>query len=298
MEKSQAKPKSKKVLKFLPRTVSSISFFQNPPFSPGRDKRSSSSLWYSSELINSTKCRLRSHVGKGFSGPLISLIPYEARTKNKNDQDFDKNEPTSPKVSCMGQIKHKNKTKKSWPSSADKRSSFSSSASSSFSMLNRDADKPPRPSNSHELKKQSSTLKRIFSRARGGNKKKPSDASGNNCRKPPLLPDRAPSLSQMKRFASGRDATASFDWSAEVGPVLEANHRDCYHYYSDEERRESDKEEEDEEVIIPFSAPIPIGGGRGGLNPQPRKEINLWKRRTMAPPRPLELHQPAMVRAN
>ncbi|KAF8022656.1 hypothetical protein BT93_F0235 [Corymbia citriodora subsp. variegata] len=291
MEKSHAKPKSNKVLKFLPRTVSSISFFQNPPFSPSRDKRSSS------ELINRTKCRLRSHVGKGFSGPLISLIPKEARAKNENDRDFDANEPTSPKVSCMGQIKHKNKTEKSWPSSADKRSSFSSSASSSFSKLRRDVDKPPRPGNSHELKKQSSTLKRIFNRARGGNKKKPTDTSRNNCRKPPLLVDRAPSLSQMKRFASGRDAMASFDWSAEVGSVLDADHRDYHHYYSDEER--SDRGQEEEEVIIPFSAPILIGGGGGiRVNPQPRKEINLWKRRTMAPPRPLELHQPAVVRAN
>ncbi|XP_030527346.2 uncharacterized protein At1g76070-like [Rhodamnia argentea] len=294
MEKSQAKPKSKKVLKFLPRTASSVSFFRNPPFSPGRDKRSS----YSSELVNSTKCRLRSHVGKGFSGPLVSLIPNEARAASKNDRGFDVNEPTSPKVSCMGQIKHKHKTKKSQSPSADKRSSFSSSTSSSYNKLNRDADKPPRQSNSRELKKQSSTLKRLFSRARGGNKKKGSDASGNNCRKPPLLPDRAPSLSQMERFASGRDAQASFDWSAEFGPVLDADHRDYYHYYSDEERRESDQEEE-EEVIIPFSAPIPAAGGGGGrVNPQPRKEINLWKRRTMAPPRPLQLHQPAMVRAN
>lgn len=298
MEKSQAKPKSKKVLKFLPRTVSSISFFQNPPFSPDRDKRlPSSSSSYSSELINSTKRRLRSHVGTGFSGPLISLIPDEARAKNRNDRDFDVNEPTSPKVSCMGQIKHKNK--KSWPSSAakaDKRSSFSSSASSSFSKLKRDVNKPPRSSNTHE--KQSSTLKRIFSRARGGNKKKPSDTSGNNCRKPPLLPDRAPSLSQMKRFASGRDTLASFDWSAEVGTVLDADRQDYYHYYSDEERRESDQEEEDDKVIIPFSAPIPVGGGGVRVNPQSRKEINLWKRRTMDPPRPLELYQPATVRAN
>lgn len=114
-----------------------------------------------------------------------------------------------------------------------------------------------------------------------------------------MLPDRAPSLSQMERFASGRDTLASVDWSAEFGPVLDADHRDYYHYYSDEERRESDQEEEDEEVIIPFSAPIPVGGGIDSqVNPRPRKEINLWKRRTMAPPRPLQLHQPTMVRAN
>lgn len=67
-------------------------------------------------------------------------------------------------------------------------------------------------------------------------------------------------------------------------------------YYSDEDRRDSDCEfEYQEEPIIPFSAPITVGGG-GGLALQPKKEINLWKRRTMNPPRPLRLNP--MVSAN
>jgi hypothetical protein len=68
---------------------------------------------------------------------------------------------------------------------------------------------------------------------------------------------------------------------AQIAPM----DRDHRNYYSDEERGESDEEEE--EFMIPFSAPMMIGGG---VPLQPRKEINLWKRRTMAPPRPLQLN--------
>ncbi|KAF5740902.1 hypothetical protein HS088_TW11G00982 [Tripterygium wilfordii] len=89
--------------------------------------------------------------------------------------------------------------------------------------------------------------------------------------------DRASSLSQMKQFASGRNhsSIANFDWTAKIVPDE----------YSDEE--------EEEEVIIPFSAPITVVRG---VALQPRKEINLWKRRTMNPPRPLQLN--STVRAN
>lgn len=100
------------------------------------------------------------------------------------------------------------------------------------------------------------------------------------------IEERATHVSQMKRFASGRDTFANFDWKAQVAP------EEIDNYYSDEERMQSDDDDDDdEEFKIPFSAPL--GGGVGacslGLDLKPRKEINLWKRRTMAPPRPLQL---------
>ncbi|KAG5542489.1 hypothetical protein RHGRI_022136 [Rhododendron griersonianum] len=60
-------------------------------------------------------------------------------------------------------------------------------------------------------------------------------------------------------------------------------------YFSDEE-----SEGEEEEVIIPFSAPIILvgdggGGGGGGVALEPKKEINLWKRRTMPQSRPTQV---------
>ncbi|XWS20903.1 hypothetical protein CRYUN_Cryun30bG0009400 [Craigia yunnanensis] len=164
----------------------------------------------------------------------------------------------------MGQIKHKKNIKKA------KR------------VLPPKGLKPvsDQSSSSREVKKHASKLRRIFSMAKPARK---SDASSNRTE----LPDRAPSLDQMKRFASRRDAFASFDWMGQISPV-EADHRD---YYSDEDRRDSDFEEE--EAIISFSVPMTVGGG---VALQPRKEINLWKRRIMNPPRPLRLN--SMVGAN
>uniref|UniRef100_A0A251T127 Uncharacterized protein n=1 Tax=Helianthus annuus TaxID=4232 RepID=A0A251T127_HELAN len=64
-----------------------------------------------------------------------------------------------------------------------------------------------------------------------------------------------------------------------------------------------------EEVVMPSSAPVMVrnkGVGDsfvrvGGVNIEPRKEINLWKRRTMAQPQPLQVSmaqpQPLQVHA-
>ncbi|KAF9602558.1 hypothetical protein IFM89_029857 [Coptis chinensis] len=74
----------------------------------------------------------------------------------------------------------------------------------------------------------------------------------------------------MNQFTSGRDALDDFDWK----------------YYS--EREDSDEEDE---VFIAHSTPILIGSGDvGRVALEPRKDINLWKRRTMDPPKPLQLN--------
>ncbi|XVF35901.1 hypothetical protein REPUB_Repub19eG0011600 [Reevesia pubescens] len=257
MEK-QVKSKNK-FLKFLPKAASAVRVsFQNPPFSPGRDKRP-----------DSYTGKHKAYPGKGFSGPIISIIPDEARRKSKSET-FETQEPTSPKVSCMGQIKHKKNIKKAKRVSPPK--------VSKAPVLDQSCS-------SRELKKPASKLMRIFSMA---NPVRKSDIASSNKTE---LADRAPSLGQMKRFASGRDAFGNFDWMSQITVPVEADHRD---YYSDEERRYSDfEDEEEEEVIIPFSAPMTVGGG---LPLQPRKEVNLWKRRTMNPPRPLQLNP--MVKSN
>ncbi len=255
MEK-QTKPKNK-ILKFLPRAASAVAAsFQNPTFSPGRDRRISE--------INTNRLKAR-----GFSGPIISMIPDEARRNKPKNGVFETQEPTSPKVSCMGQIKHKKQIKKAKRAKPPLPEMKPVTTSSS----------PP-----HELKKHASKLRRIFTA--GGRK-----LSGASvvCKPPDDIDNRAPCLSQMKRFTSGRNSLGDFDWMAEISPV---EHRDVRNYYSDEERGESDEEEE--EVIIPFSAPMMMIGE--GVALQPRKEINLWKRRTMTPPKPLELN--TLVKAN
>lgn len=102
-----------------------------------------------------------------------------------------------------------------------------------------------------------------------------SDAGKNNLKAPVYL-DKAPSLSTMKRFSSGRDKLSDVD---------------CRRY-------DYDDESDDEDVAIPSSAPVMIRNSLefdDGLirvvgNMEPRKEINLWKRRTLPQPKPLMLH--------
>uniref|UniRef100_A0A803NKT4 Uncharacterized protein n=1 Tax=Cannabis sativa TaxID=3483 RepID=A0A803NKT4_CANSA len=88
MEK-QAKYQDK-ILKFLPRAASVITF-QNPPFSPNRDNRMMRSE-------NASKQLKLAH-GRGFSGPIISMIHDEARRKPKNGDETQDQDPTSPKIS-------------------------------------------------------------------------------------------------------------------------------------------------------------------------------------------------------
>lgn len=257
MEK-QLKLKNK-IFKILPKAAAAVAVtFQNPPFSPGRDHKS--------RHDNATRWH-RHHANKGFSGPIVSMIPNEARRKPNGDRNgIDDQEPTSPKISCMGQIKNKKKQ--------TKKANASSSTSRDIEVKNK-----------HVSAFQRMLLHGVKPKLSVGRK---SSASAPDQDNKDALADKAPRVSQMKRFASGRDAFANFDWKARQVAPEEMD--DCY---SDEDRVESDAEEEDEDVKIPFSAPILVGGSVGDgvvLNLKPRKEINLWKRRTMAPPRPLQLN--------
>ncbi|KAL5706382.1 hypothetical protein ACHQM5_024559 [Ranunculus cassubicifolius] len=232
MEKTTKKTKSK-IFSFLPQTA-----FQNHPFSPGRDHNNNKR---SSETNLQHKFKPGSNSGgKAWSGPLISMIPAEARIKSKSGRTFDAQEPTSPKISCMGQIKHKKIAK------------------CKFVPMT-----PQPPKKEKKPKRPSQGIRSIF----GGGGKKADEDSVNKKKSATIIRDhKAPVLGQMKRFASSREgALVDFDWK----------------YYS--ERDDSDDEDE---VIVPHSAPMMIGGGKL----EPRKEVNLWKRRTMDPPRPLQLN--------
>ena len=216
----EKKPSSKsknKILRLLPKATQAAVSFQNPAFSPGR--------------------------AKGFSGP---MIPAEARGKSKN---FETQEPTSPKISCMGQLKHKKKMCK-------KQTSLPRGFKPAVN---------PQPERTGKARSSGPGLMKIFS----GRRK--SDASIDGGLGKPPLAERAPSLSQMRRFASSRDTFAGFDWKAsQITPDSG-----------------EDSDGEDGGGGIPFSAPILMAGG---LVLEPRKEINLWKRRTMAQPKPIHVN--------
>ncbi|KAH6780227.1 hypothetical protein C2S52_011464 [Perilla frutescens var. hirtella] len=229
-----------KILKLLPKVVSLRNI---GPFSPRRDNRPD---------VNAQ--RFRTHQNRAFSGPMVSMIPAEARRKPKN---FETQEPSSPKVSCMGQVKHKSKI------SEKKHVSL---------------PKEIKPVPILEPSKSDRAGPKIL---RGGRKSdKPADRADPDC-------GSAPALSQMRKFASSRETFANFDWTTAAQIAPEEGDRG---FYSDEEGAYSDGE--DGCGGIPFSAPILMGGGGGvgGLDLEPRKEINLWKRRTMAPPKSLQLN--------
>ncbi|KAJ8561318.1 hypothetical protein K7X08_027508 [Anisodus acutangulus] len=72
------------------------------------------------------------------------------------------------------------------------------------------------------------------------------------------LPDRAPCLSQMQRFASGREPLTNFDWRS-----IQITTEDHRKYYTDADRGHSDDEDEEEydedeeeELNVTFAAPI------------------------------------------
>ncbi|TKY57597.1 hypothetical protein E2542_SST14647 [Spatholobus suberectus] len=243
MEKEKQSKLRSKILKILPKAAAAVTF-QNLPFSPGRDHK------------------FKHSGGKGFfSGP---MIPDEARRKPK-DGGVETQEPTSPKISCMGQIKHKKKHVKK---GGAKSMSMPTRAIDSASSTPRDTEEKK------QKQKHASKFQKMLFHAG-----KPKTVSS---KKSDAVADTAPPLGHMRRFASGRETFSNFDWKAQIAP----EERDCYSDCDD--RVESDAEDE---VIIPFSAPIMVGGGAASVpNLQPRKEINLWKRRTMGPPRPLQLN--------
>lgn len=246
MEKEKpAKSKKNIILKFLPKAAAAAASavtFQNHPFSPGREKR----------------FHHHHHNHKGFSGPIISIIPAEARNRKSNNET--NQEPTSPKVSCIGQIKQRKKKKKI--------------IKTPVVLLEKIPSKK---------KSSRSNFRNLFQRGRKSDAADDISISSSH-----VLQNRAPCLNHMKKFASGREGNLSnFDWkNVQITPE---DHRK---YYSDDDREDycDEVDEEEEEVIIPFSAPILVGrDSRPNFPLEPKKEINLWKRRTMTKPNPLQL---------
>ncbi|WOK94667.1 serine/arginine-rich splicing factor SR45a isoform X1 [Canna indica] len=203
---------------------------------------------------------------RGFSGPMVSIVPMEARRKQKNGGFETPQEPTSPKVTCMGQIKlRKMAARCNKINKAPKRPPVVDPS---------DADRKPPPS--------SFNIRWMFRRkarssaVSGGGDSSDAAAEGGGARvvataSPARV--RAPLLGQMRRFASGRESLGDFDWrKADAG-------------------REEDSDEEEEEVLVPHSAPIMVSNGVV-VGVEPRKEVNLWKRRTLSPPSRLQADSP------
>ncbi|KAL5205438.1 hypothetical protein ABZP36_033647 [Zizania latifolia] len=179
-----------------------------------------------------------------FSGPIVSIVPPEARgggrkgSRGEHRSGYRTPEPSSPKVSCIGQIKKAKACCKNGACPLP--------------------PKPP-PADQGRARPKSSLVKRmLFRRSR---------SRGRPGRTAVAAAPAPVGLGQMKRFTSGRAAFEDFDWR-------------------NAERRASD-DDDDDEAFVAHSAPLVLGGGL--VASEPRKEVNLWSRRPMAPLTPLRL---------
>ncbi|KMZ76351.1 hypothetical protein ZOSMA_103G00570 [Zostera marina] len=133
------------------------------------------------------------------SCPMASLIPIEVRHRRASRRFFDVDrEPTSPKVSCIGQIKHK----KSMRRIKSLRETSDGSAADGY--------------NTRRNKKYiyTSFFLKLF------NRKPNSTAIGKKrddttARVPVnIIQKQVPHLGQMNQFRSGRTTLGEFDWNA------------------------------------------------------------------------------------
>ncbi|XP_062023623.1 uncharacterized protein At1g76070-like [Rosa rugosa] len=206
-----------KILKFLSQAAAPAVTYKSPPASP--------------------------------RNPIVSIIPKEARRKPRNgSSSFATKEPTSPKVSCMGQVKGKKKKKKS------------------KSKPKQVGPPPPPPQESTSLalsvpKEKTFKVSNVIPKVLINNKGKTKDdgsVATSSLSRTSRVPERVPSLGQMKRFESGRGVLSDFD-------LIKVDDDDDNMKIGVGGDEEYDDEDEKKEVII------------------------LWKRRSMSPPMPLQL---------
>lgn len=245
MEKPHSSLKGK-ILMFIPRAASAAVTFKSPPISPRKPPAGS--------------------LARPTSG---SVIPRDARRRLKNGS-FDAQEPASPIVSCVGQVK-KSKKKKA----------------AGMAMTTRAPSKAPdRPKEPKKKDPHMMILKLFKGKKLPGEKSHHEDAlRGGGENENPV-----PSLGHLKQFSSSRVVLANFDWMAHCGTAVAP---DNFLEHGHEEDAIGEEEREERSARVPHSAPIEVMRSSGNgekISLQPQKEINLWKRRTgICPPTTLRL---------
>ncbi|XP_074335085.1 uncharacterized protein At1g76070-like [Apium graveolens] len=267
-EKAAVSKAKNRFLRLLPKAAAAVAVtFQNVPFSPSKEKTSS----------ESSKAKGLSSTSGGAT--IISIVPVDALHSRSRNSSL--REPTSPEVSCMGQVKHKKKLY----SLINSKCTYQDSVLPSLDHLNQMVQnhnnskqaqqkalalKSVKSFGDVKKKKKALAIKNMFSRVPSGRRK--SDATIH-------VPDdqRASSYSssQMRRFSSARNPLSNFDWTTGARVV-------------DTFGKGSSEYKEEVELSICASAPRLIQECKA-VSLEPRKEVNLWKRRTMAQPSPLQL---------
>jgi hypothetical protein len=170
----------------------------------------------------------------GFSGPIVSIVPPEVRGGGgRTRSGYMTPEPSSPKVSCIGQIKRSNSRRQRKVNPCGK------NGGGACPLPPAPAEGKPRGS----LVKRLSFFRRGRSRTRSradglvGNGKESDDGATSTAAAP------APAgLGQMRRFTSGRAAFQDLDWRQEW-------------------RRAGRVSDEEDEGFVAHSAPLVLGDG-------------------------------------
>ncbi|KAH7663305.1 hypothetical protein IHE45_14G044500 [Dioscorea alata] len=142
-----------------------------------------------------------------------------------------------------------------------------SSKISCFGGLLTPKNKKKKKKKKKTMTKKSNTKPLIYSRVRTVQRLYSGVGNGRNTH----APSRIPNSLEVRRLASRHETFKKFDRRV---------------YYEDLEKDDDDGEQE-EEVVIDVSS-INLNGGDVSL--EPRKEVNLWNRRSKLPPPPLQLN--------
>lgn len=270
---------SKAMMACLPRAAALLSAYPIAPISPGRDINRPGD--YCIRGRNSFSSR-------GYSGPMISIIPQEVRGKKK-DSGFESQEPTSPKVSCIGQVKLRKKKGHSKVKAKVKEKDTDQSG---------DRPKEIGSERCSPRGAKTSQLKKFFFISRD-NKKPEQPLSDSESTGEAV----APSLGQLKRFSCGRDTGGSLanvfqdllQGDSTCSPTNKSEDSGDEKRSASDDRevenpRNEDRSKKKSPVLISHSGPLlsqplPKPATTDG---QPC-EINLWKRRSVAPPMALNL---------
>ncbi|GLJ54143.1 hypothetical protein SUGI_1159960 [Cryptomeria japonica] len=240
--------------------------------------------------------RLRSSISrkcKRSTAPLFSAVPREAMGNSKGSgNSFKIYDPGSPDVSCLGRIKLKQKN-------GVKLKAIGSNGSEGRRFWSKEGG-----SSSSQRQGRLSWIKKLFSFS--SKRKTQVQVHGSN--RTPVsqeLPSQTESfsprlsyshVSQLKRFNSQREPDALSNFSADDVEIWaqESAEEACPNesWKEDEEFEggkkppakefwgEGEEEEEEDQSDVSLSSPQPAVS-----------EINLWKRRSVAPPRVLELNK-------
>ncbi|KAI4325792.1 hypothetical protein MLD38_031159 [Melastoma candidum] len=180
----------KGILKFLPGSAAAAIPFRSPPISPRT-----------------------ANPGKGNQGPTPSIIPKGAPRRLKSGS-FDAREPSSPMVSCMGQIKSNKKMKKIHNPPKIKQV-LPPQREAIIEENHRHTNDVMSKS---QRQKQRSIIGGLLQGIKHGRKSK-KNAVEDACL-PPNIDTKLPYLGSVKKFASGRGALSDFDWRAYGAAVV------------------------------------------------------------------------------